>query len=394
MALAGSAAAARSATTPGRVLTERELPIGNERGRDDQPRRPRWPEVHATGRPARGGGRIGPPGASLGRAMLAGRRQLGIRGDRLACSLLAAASDLREDSARLGLGLGIELGSQRVGERAIELDRGSAPSALAIGPHQAAHGCLMQRLKPQNPHARLDRALGLAALGKLRHQPGENIDRLIPVARRLRAAPGFELFALDVRAHPGIRRRRAPPLLPARPGPIGPRGGETPRHRPRKPRRRARCLRLRRQQPDARYRQALCAGSRRQLRRLSSSGLVGGIAPQQRHQLPARLAVIRAEGEIGEQHALALSGRCHSLAARKHGSARSRQAGEATSAPAPPSHCSKLTRCSSPPSSNADEVVGAHGAAEFRPAARAPVLDEAGLAHIGLEAFRLAHRRV
>ncbi len=42
-------------------------------------------------------------------------------------------------------------------------------------------------------------------------------------------------------------------------------------------------------------------------------GLVGGIAPQQRRQFPARLATIWAEREIGKQRALALSERCHSL---------------------------------------------------------------------------------
>ena len=43
-------------------------------------------------------------------------------------------------------------------------------------------------------------------------------------------------------------------------------------------------------------------------------GPVGGISPKQRRQFPARLAAMRAEGEIGEQRALALSERCHSLA--------------------------------------------------------------------------------
>ncbi len=47
-------------------------------------------------------------------------------------------------------------------------------------------------------------------------------------------------------------------------------------------------------------------------------GLVGGIAPQQSRQFPARLAALRAEGEIGEQHALALPQRCRPLAAGKH----------------------------------------------------------------------------
>ena len=46
-------------------------------------------------------------------------------------------------------------------------------------------------------------------------------------------------------------------------------------------------------------------------------GLVAGIAPQQGGQFPALLAAIRAEGEIGEQHALALSGQGHSFAAGK-----------------------------------------------------------------------------
>src|SRR5262245_22605517 len=47
-----------------------------------------------------------------------------------------------------------------------------------------------------------------------------------------------------------------------------------------------------------------------------------------------------------------------------------------------------------PVGSLADEVVGADRMADFRPALCAPVLDEAGLAHIGPEAFHLAHRRV
>src|SRR5258706_11477109 len=41
--------------------------------------------------------------------------------------------------------------------------------------------------------------------------------------------------------------------------------------------------------------------------------LVAGLAPKQRRQLPPWLAAIRAEGKIGEKHALALSGHCHFL---------------------------------------------------------------------------------
>ena len=40
----------------------------------------------------------------------------------------------------------------------------------------------------------------------------------------------------------------------------------------------------------------------------------------------------------------------------------------------------------------ADEIVGAHRAAEVGPAARAPVIDEAGVADERLEALRLAQR--
>ena len=46
-------------------------------------------------------------------------------------------------------------------------------------------------------------------------------------------------------------------------------------------------------------------------------GLVRGVAPKQRRQFPARLA-LRAQGEIGEKHAFALSKRGYPLAAREH----------------------------------------------------------------------------
>ena len=42
----------------------------------------------------------------------------------------------------------------------------------------------------------------------------------------------------------------------------------------------------------------------------------------------------------------------------------------------------------------AGEIVGAHGVAQIGPAARAPVIDVADLAHKGLEALGLAQRRV
>ena len=42
----------------------------------------------------------------------------------------------------------------------------------------------------------------------------------------------------------------------------------------------------------------------------------------------------------------------------------------------------------------ADEIVGAHGAAEFRPTAHAPIVGETSLARKRLEALRLAHRRI
>jgi hypothetical protein len=38
----------------------------------------------------------------------------------------------------------------------------------------------MQRLKPQNPQAYLDRALVLTARARVRHQPRQNIDQLLP----------------------------------------------------------------------------------------------------------------------------------------------------------------------------------------------------------------------
>ena len=219
MALAGSAAAARSATIPGWAAHERKLPIGNERGRDNQ---------HA----GQDGQRCTQPEDRPQSAAVAVRwtHRSGAPCLREARSASAAPERLfaprrRERSprkqARLGLGLGIEFGAQRVGERTIELDRGAAPAALAIVAHQAAHRRLMQRLEPQNPQAGLDCALGLAALGELRHQPGENIDRLIPVARRFRAAPGFELFALDdepIEEFAGVELRRCFQLRPARLG--------------------------------------------------------------------------------------------------------------------------------------------------------------------------------
>ncbi len=157
------------------------------------------PEGRPRRKPQHSAGRIASARYTHGK-----RRRLGIRGGRSgrsrrsACKVLAAASDLRENRASLGLGVGIEFRAQRIGERTIELHRGAPPAALAIEPHQAADGGLMQRFKFQNPHARLDRALAFAALDQLRHQPGKNIDGLIAVARRLRPAPGFELFALDV----------------------------------------------------------------------------------------------------------------------------------------------------------------------------------------------------
>ena len=164
---------------------------------------------------------------------------------------------------------------------------------------------------------------------------------LIPVARRLRAAPGFELFAVDVEPIQKFAGVQSSPRLPARPVPIGPRGGEMPKHRPRTSRRRARCLPLRRRRHDARYRQAPCAASRQQLRRLSS-GSRRWHRPTAASPAFGAAGEFRAEGEIGQQHALALSERCRSLRRQEARSARSRQAGEATSAPASQSRSPKL----------------------------------------------------
>ena len=124
-----------------------------------------------------------------GEARAAGRR-LALAG--------ATAGNLRENSACLCVRLCIEFGFERVGEGAIELDRGAAPAALAIKPHQAAHGRLMQRLKPQEPRPDFYRCLGFSARAQLRHQPEQNIDGLILGACCLRPPPGFKFVVLDV----------------------------------------------------------------------------------------------------------------------------------------------------------------------------------------------------
>ena len=186
MALAGSAAAIRSATTPSGMTQERERPIGNERGRDNGST-PAKTARGARNRTAGGvGGRSVPLGASLGR----------VSGSHLwrqiACSLLAAASDLREDSACLGLGLGIELCSQRVGERTIELDRGAAPSALAIvaasagarPPHAAAQAAKSSRLS--RSRARSPRTRSIASSVGSEHRSPDPGNASLPRAARIR----------------------------------------------------------------------------------------------------------------------------------------------------------------------------------------------------------------
>jgi len=220
-----------------------------------------------------------------------------------------ALHDDLEESAGLGLRLRIEFGPKDRGERTVELDRGDAPSILCMELHQAACRILMQRLQRQNTRPRFDRVLDLSALDHARHQPGEHVCDLVAAARRLRTAPGFETIVLDGEPRQEFAVIESGDILQfdlrcmTREAPqeqdIDVESGDIE----------CNLFAIRQDVSVLRIAKRLAqppyGGTQ-----IIEGCLLGGVAPKNGRQFPAWLTAIRAESEIGKQHAFPLAGQC------------------------------------------------------------------------------------
>jgi hypothetical protein len=215
-------------------------------------------------------------------------------------------NDFVEDRKRLGFWLGVKFSAQCSSERMIELDRRAATSGLAVKPHHAARSVLVQRIKRQEPQAGLCCALGLSALAQQHHEASKCFYCLVARPCLLRPAPRGKLLTFDVEPSQELSSVEARRRLElgagrlSRKTPEGKhidvesrdiednvvfvRGNDAVIH----------IVERLAEPPDA--------GAQ-----VVQRGLVDVLAPEECHELPARLAAIRAEGEIGQQHALALS---------------------------------------------------------------------------------------
>src|SRR5579864_9173064 len=98
------------------------------------------------------------------------------------------------------------------------MDRRTAPTALVVKLHQTSNGCLVHRFKPQNSRSSLDRALFLACINELRHQPAKSVYRQIAKPRRFGTLPGLELVTFDAepfKKFPRVKIQGGLKLFPA-----------------------------------------------------------------------------------------------------------------------------------------------------------------------------------
>ena len=188
----------------------------------------------------------------------------------------------------------------------IELDRGAAAAAPAIEPHQPLYHRLVHGIELEQPEADLCRPFGVSGLVEQGHEPCEDVDEVLSVLGGFGAAPRLELLAVNVEPveelagiEPGGRFQ----------GVLQLRGQAAKGDRV--------DLESRGIKHDV-----VTVGDKnvvfRVIQRLPQPpdggaqvverGLIGVVAPQERQQLAAGLAALRAQRKIGQQNALALSG--------------------------------------------------------------------------------------